>query len=164
MSPLNIRLFIAFLLALVLTILPVPELLAGARPPWVLLLVLYLQFYMPNYFKVTVLFVIGLFLDVLLSTTIGEHALALSLVTWLANNKARRFHFFPIGQQMTLVGLLCLFYQLIILTIDAFLGFHMSLISVVSSAAISVLVWPWLRLVAEETLLRKIQHSRSSKF
>ncbi|MDP1603910.1 MAG: rod shape-determining protein MreD [Legionella sp.] len=164
MISLNLRLFMAFLLALVLTILPVPELLAGARPPWVLLLVLYLQFYMPDYFKVTVLFVIGLFLDVLLSTTIGEHALALSLITWLANNKARRFYFFSIGQQMTLVGFLCLFYQLIIVTIDAFLGFHMNLVNVVSSAVISVLVWPWLRLVGEETLLTKIKHSRSSKF
>lgn len=156
MSSITLRLIVAFLLALALTIVPIPEFLAGIRPPWVLLLFLYLQFYLPDYFKVIVLFVIGLFLDVLLSTVIGEHALALSLVTWLASNKSRRFYFFSMGQQMVLIGFFCLLYQLIILTIDAFLGFYVGIAGAIGGALISVLVWPWIRLAGGDMLLSKL--------
>ena len=161
MNSLASRLFIAFLLALILTILPMPELLLGARPLWVLMLVLYIQFYMADYFNLILLFVLGLLLDVLLSTVIGEHTLALSLVTWLASKKSRRFYFYSIGQQMTSIGFFCFLYQLIILTIDAFLGFHLSLISVIGSTGISIILWPWVRLIAEESLLVKVRYSRS---
>lgn len=155
MTSMTLRLTIAFLLALILTILPMPEILLGTRPMWVLMLILYLQFYMPDSFNLFVLFVLGLFLDTLLSTVIGEHTLALSLVTWIASSKARRFYFFSIGQQMMLMGFFCFLYQIIILTIDAFLGFHVGFVSVIGSTAISVLLWPWVRLIAEESLLFK---------
>ena len=55
---LPLRLVLALLLALMLTVLPLPELLAGFRPPWLLLLILYVQFFLPSYFNVTVVVVI----------------------------------------------------------------------------------------------------------
>ncbi|STX37869.1 rod shape-determining protein MreD [Legionella feeleii] len=94
MNSLNLRLIIAIMLALVLTILPLPDLLVGLRPPWVLMLVLYLQYYLPDHFNISLLVIIGLMLDVLLATVIGEHAFALCFVSWIASNKARRFSFF----------------------------------------------------------------------
>lgn len=153
MSLMTLRLFTAFFLVLILTILPMPTLLLGTRPMWVLMLILYLQFYMPDRFNLFVLFALGLILDTLLSTVIGEHTLALSLVSWIASSKARRFYFFSIGQQMILIGFFCFLYQIIILTINAFIGYHVSFVSVVGSTAISVLLWPWVRLIAEESLL-----------
>lgn len=155
MSSMTLRLAVAFLLALILTILPMPEILLGTRPMWVLMLILYLQFYMPDCFNLFVLFMLGLILDTLLSTVIGEHTLALSLVSWIASSKARRFYFFSIGQQMILIGFFCFLYQIIILTIDAFLGYHVGFASVIGSTVISVLLWPWIRLIAEESLLFK---------
>lgn len=161
MTSLNSRLCIAFILALILTILPMPEFLVGIRPPWVLLLVLYLQLYMPDYFNLIVLFLLGLILDVLLSTVIGEHTFALFLVTWAASNKARRFYCFSIAQQMTLIGFFSLMYQLTIVIIDAFLGFHVAFISVLGSSMMSVILWPWIRLISEDTLLVKVRYQRS---
>lgn len=155
MSLMTLRLFTAFFLVLILTILPMPALLLGTRPMWVLMLILYLQFYMPDRFNLFVLFALGLILDTLLSTVIGEHTLALSLVSWIASSKARRFYFFSIGQQMILIGFFCFLYQIIILTINAFIGYHVGFASVVGSTAISVLLWPWVRLIAEESLLFK---------
>lgn len=160
MNSLVPRLIVAFLLVLVLTILPMPVILQGARPLWVLMLILYLQFYMPAYFNLIVLFMTGLLLDVLLSTVLGEHTLALSLVSWIASSKSRRFYFFSIGQQMTLIGFFCLLYQLIIVTVDAFPGFHVSFIAVTGSTMLSVLSWPWIRLIAEESLLVKVRYTR----
>lgn len=157
MTTMTLRLALAFLLALILTILPMPGILLGTRPMWVLMLILYLQFYMPDCFNLFVLFMLGLILDTLLSTVIGEHTLALSLVTWIASSKARRFYFFSIGQQMMLMGFFCFLYQIIILTINAFLGYHVGFAAVIGSTAVSVLFWPWVRLIAEESLLFKQQ-------
>ncbi|MCE3046147.1 MULTISPECIES: rod shape-determining protein MreD [Legionella] len=160
MSSMNIRLLVAFLLALALSILPLPELIVGIRPPWILLLMLYVQFYLPDRFSLAVLILMGLILDTLLSTIIGEHTFALSIVTWIASSKSRRFCLFSIGQQMALVGIAALVYQLCIFGIDIILGGYASLFDVLGSAVISVLIWPWIRLLTEDTLLTKI-HPRS---
>lgn len=159
MNPLKLRLLTVFLIALILTIIPLPSLFVSIRPPWILILVLYLQFYMPDYFKVSMLFVLGLILDALLSTVIGEHAFALCLVCWLASSKARRFYFFSIGQQMALIGFFCALYQLLIFLIDAFMGYRMSMVGVAGASLLSILFWPWLRLLAEETLLLRVRSS-----
>ena len=147
------RLLIALLLSLVLTIIPMPELFSDMRPAWILLLLLYLEFFMPQVFRLSILFIMGLLMDVLLATVIGEHIFALTFVTWVASNKTRRFHFFSIGQQMALIGFLCLLYQVILITIDGFLGYRFNFIGALGSAVLSILLWPWIRLLAEETLL-----------
>ncbi|WP_419420611.1 rod shape-determining protein MreD [Legionella sp. D16C41] len=155
------RLTIAFIVALCLTIIPMPSLLIGIKPPWVLLLILYMQFYLPEHFNLFILILLGLVLDALLSTVIGEHTLALSLITWIASSKARRFYFFSIGQQMTLVGFFCFLYQLIMITLDAFLGFHINFVPVIINTILSILLWPWLRLIADDTLRSKIKIYRN---
>lgn len=147
------KLVIGFVLALLLTILPMPGIFQGIRPIWVLLLLLYLQFYLPDYFNLWFLFVLGLLLDIILSTVIGEHILALALVTWISSNKARRFYFFSTGQQMALISFFCLLYQLIMLTVNAFLGFPIAPISIVGSTILSAILWLFLRLIADELLL-----------
>lgn len=152
MSNINLRLFLAFFLVFVLTIIPLPTLLTGFRPPWVLMLILYLQFFLPNYFNITVLFILGLCLDVLLSTVIGEHAFALLIATWISSTKARRFYFYSIGQQMLMVAKYCLIYQLVIYFIDVFLNYNHNVIWVCGSSLVSLLLWPWLRLLADYLL------------
>lgn len=148
-----IRLMITVLIALILTIMPLPDILTQVRPPWILLIVLYMQFYLPNYFNATLVFMLGLMLDSLLATVIGEHALILCIVAWLANSKARRFALFPISQQMMFIGFFAMAYQLIIVLIDSFLGYQAELVSIIGAGVVSVLVWPWLRLMGEEFLL-----------
>ena len=143
MLTLNLRLFFALFIAFVLTIVPLPEIMTGLRPAWVLMLVLYIQFFLPDYFNITLLFFLGLCLDVLLSTVIGEHAFALVLTTWFASGKARRFNFFSIIQQMALIALFCLVYQLNIYLIEAFVGYNPDLLMVVGPTLFSTLLWPW---------------------
>ncbi|MBA2656314.1 MAG: rod shape-determining protein MreD [Tatlockia sp.] len=156
MTSLSVRLFLAAILVLALTILPLPALLAGFRPPWVLILILYLQFYLPEYFNLVFLMIIGLVLDVLLSTILGEHAFALALVSWIAASKARRFRLFSMGQQMALMGFFCLLYQMLILIINSSLGYYYGFIMPLGSTLISILLWPWVRLIADESLTLKI--------
>jgi rod shape-determining protein MreD len=144
---LNIRLFFALFLSFVLTILPLPEMIMAFRPPWVLLFVLYIQFFLPNYFNITLLFLLGLCLDVLLSTVIGEHAFALVVTTWFAAGKARRFSFFAMIQQMLLVALFSCIYELIVYLIEAFVGYHNAPWIIVGPAVLSMFFWPWVRIL-----------------
>ena len=159
MTMLSVRFLLAFVAALLLTILPLPAVIAGFRPPWILLFVLYLQFFMPHYFRVAWLFFLGLCLDMLLASVIGEHAFALLLTAFIASAKTRRFHFYSMAQQMGLVMLFCLIYQSVIVFIDAFLGYNNGLLYAVGSTLMSLLFWPWIKLLADNTLLPRGWHS-----
>ena len=152
MNTLNFRFLFAVLLALALTIIPLPEVLAVFRPPWVLMFVLYVQFFLPRYFRVTWVFLLGLSLDVLLVSVIGEHAFALLLTSCLAASKMRRFHFFSIAQQMILIALFCMVYQFIIVLIDVSLGYSNSALFAVGTVLVTMIFWPWIKLLADNTL------------
>lgn len=158
MKFIDIRFFLAYLLVLVLTIFPLPNVFCGIRPSFVLLLVLYMQFYVPMAFNIAIIFLLGLFLDALLFTVMGEHAFALLLATWVANNKGRRFNFFPMGQQMALIGFFCLIYELTLFSINGFLGYHISFITLLGNVLTSAIIWPWMRLLAQDTLLKRIDY------
>jgi rod shape-determining protein MreD len=156
MKNLRLRLWVGFIGALVLSILPIPELISAFRPPWVLLLVLYIEYYLPGNFKLTAILIVGLLLDVLLSTVIGEHSFALLLVTWIASGKSRRFQFFSMMQQICLIGFFCLLYQSVISFTDALLGFHYSLLMPLASALLGMFFWPWIRLLGDGSLLTRL--------
>lgn len=152
MISLNIRLLLVLFIAFVLTIIPLPEMLTAFRPAWVLLLVLYVQFFLPDYFNITVLFFLGICMDILLSTVIGEHAFALLLTTWFAAGKVRRFGFFSPFQQIMLVTVFCIIYQLAIFIVDVFLGMHSNLQVVTGGVLFSLFFWPWLRILTDNFL------------
>lgn len=156
MTNLRLRLCTGFIGALILSILPMPELISAFRPPWILLLVLYIEYFLPGNFKLTTLLIVGLLLDVLLSTVIGEHSFALLLVTWIASSKSRRFQFFSMMQQICLIGFFCLCYQAVISFIDALLGFNYSLFMPFISALLSMFIWPWIRLLGDGSLLARL--------
>lgn len=152
----NVRFIWAILLVLALTIFPLPSLIHSFRPAFLLLFVLYLQIFMPRFFSIGLVVIVGLFEDVLLSTLLGEHVFALMLVCWIISGTTRRFNFFPISQQMLLILLLCILYQCTILIINASQGFYVSGMSVLVSSMLSMILWPWVRILADSILFRKL--------
>ena len=154
MNRLYFRFLFALIIALSLTILPLPQPLSNFRPPWVLLLVLYFEFYLLPSFNILTLLILGLILDVLLASVMGEHAFALILVTWIASQRARRFNYFSMGQQIIFIGFLCLIYQSLIIIIEAFQGHPISFISI-GGVMISSILWPWIKLLGNDTLQLK---------
>lgn len=161
MNSINLRFFIALLMSLVLTIIPLPHLLVNFRPPWVMLLILYLQFFLPGLFSMSLVIIMGLILDVLLSTVLGEHIFALTFVCWIASNKSRRFSLFSMEQQMALIGAFALLYELLILVTDACFGYRVGfMLPLIGTSLVSVLLWPWIRLLADDSLLVKVAYRR----
>ncbi|MBA2648120.1 MAG: rod shape-determining protein MreD [Legionella sp.] len=153
MLSIRLRLFAGFILVLVLSILPLPEMITAFRPAWVLLLVLYIEYFLPGKFNLATVVMLGLVLDVLLSSVIGEHSFALLLVTWIASSKSRRFQFFSMMQQIFLIGFFCLIYQMVIVFINALLGFHYNIYNPFICAFVSMFFWPWIRLLGEDIFL-----------
>lgn len=153
MRSLNTRLFFAVIVSLSFAIFPLPEAISGWRPPFALMLLLYVQCFLPTYFSLMFLSVLGLCMDALLSTVLGEHVFALVLTTWIFNGKARRFRFFSMGQQILLLGVFCFIYQTALLLVNAFSGFHYSWIMVLASTATGMFFWPWVKVLADDTLL-----------
>lgn len=138
------RILFALVMANVLSILPLPLFVSAIRPAWVLLLLLYLQSYLPGSFHALLAFFLGLCLDALLSTPMGEHAFALVITTWLMANRTQRFMFFSIMQQMLVIGLAVFCYQLILLIADASFGHISSMYTAFGAAVSSMIFWPLL--------------------
>ena len=144
---LNFHLIFVFLCALMLTIMPLPNVFVSFRPPWVLLVLLYTQFYLPNYFSLIVTVILGISMDVLLSTILGQHVLALIIPAWIASGRTRRFHIFSMSQQLLLLTLLCFIYQLVLYLIDSYQGFNHTLLMMLATTLTSLMVWPWVNLL-----------------
>lgn len=149
---LNMKLLLTVFVALVLTVLPLPSSLMLYRPALILMLVLYIQCCMPAYFRVTWVFLLGIYLDVLCATSIGQHSLALIVTTWIATTRSSNFSYFSTLQQMSVVLLFSFLYHLIIYLTEIFFGVNASIIPAISSAFISVLFWPCLRLLFSRPL------------
>ena len=152
MRSLNARFLLAVLLVLTMTIIPLPDVIAVFRPAWGMLFVLYVQFYLPRYFRVTWVFILGLSMDVLLASVFGEHAFALLIASCLAASKARRFNFFSVAQQMILIALFCMVYQLTIVLIDSSMGYNNKILFAIGTVFLTMIIWPWVKMLADNTL------------
>ena len=100
-------------LAMILTAIPLPDLLAAVRPGWVALVLVYWVIAVPHKVGVVTAWITGLFLDVLSGTVLGQHALALSLIAYITYVLHLRIRVFPLWQQCLSMIVLIGLYQLV---------------------------------------------------
>ena len=114
--------WLSSLLALMLQSLPLPKLLSIVWPPFFVLLVLYWSTMAPRAGGILLAFLGGLVLDVLQGTQLGQHALAMSVLAYLAI----RFHLLtrakPIFEQSLFVIGALLVYEGLLWAIDGWSG------------------------------------------
>lgn len=132
-----------FLVAFVLTLLPMPDWTVWLRPAWVLLVLIYWTMVIPYSVNVGIAWMLGIILDVLNGTLLGEHALALTMVIYVVARLQSRMKMFSLLQQGLCVFLLVLFYQFIIYCVQGFIGQLPHGWLFWSSAITSMLLWPW---------------------
>ncbi len=135
--------FISLLIALILTLLPIPNWAIGLRPAWVLMTLIYWAMMMPERVNIGTACVMGILLDVLGDTLLGEHAFALIMVIYLVTRMHSRFRMFPLLQQGLTLFFLVLLYQFILFCIQGSLGALPSSWLYWSCAFTSMLLWPW---------------------
>ena len=146
----------SLLLALILSILPLPEMIAPFRPDWLLLTLVDWTIALPHRANVGTAFIAGLLLDVLLGSVLGGHALALVIPVYLAATQFQRIRNYSVWQQAFVIGALAMLNKLLIfwaayMNRDIQLDYHYFW-SIVSS----MVFWPWVFL-----LLRKCRRQFS---
>ena len=119
----QVRMRMAFtaLVALILTVLPLPVWLDVLRPAFLALTVLYWSINTPRA-GVGLGFLCGLLLDVFQGPVLGEHALALSIVAYIAVREHQRIRSKPAFQQSLLVFAALVCYECVVFAIDGWTG------------------------------------------
>ncbi len=116
------RLLVSALVALILTVLPLPRWLDVLRPAFLVLMVLYWSVNAPRAGGLAIGFFAGLILDVFQGPVLGEHALALSLVTYIAVREHQRIRSKPAIQQALIVFAALMMYEVVLFMIDGWTG------------------------------------------
>jgi rod shape-determining protein MreD len=119
-SPLLV--YITALIALVLTLLPLPQIVTLLWPNLLVLTVLYWSTMTPMAGGMLLGFLAGLTLDVIGGTQLGQHALALSLITYLALKLHLLTRAKPLFEQAIFVFVALLVYEATLWAIDGFSG------------------------------------------
>jgi len=136
-----------FVFALLLTVLPMPDPATAWRPAWVALVLVYWCMAAPDQVGVVVGWTAGLFLDVMTGTLLGQHALGLSVVAYIAHLTHRRVRVLPLWRQgITVFGLVFL-YQALVLWSNGIRGIPVMASAYWISPLVSVLLWPWMFVV-----------------
>ena len=143
---------LTFLLALMASIMPLPLTIDAFRPDWVLVVLLYWCLAIPTRVNVISAWVLGFILDVLLGSTLGIHAGAMAIVTYLVSGNYQKIRNFSVWQQALIVGMFSALYQLIVFWLQRILTDIIFLPSYLYPVITTIVLWPWVFL-----LLRQIR-------
>jgi rod shape-determining protein MreD len=110
------------LFALILNVLPLPDSMAVARPSFLVLAVIYWSIAAPRAGGLGLGFAAGLALDVFRGAVLGQHALALTTITYITVREHQKIRSKPAFQQSLIILGLLLFYEFILFAIDGWSG------------------------------------------
>ena len=133
---------LSFIAAFILSIVPLPQILQTVRPEFVTIVLIYWCIALPNRVSVGIAWIVGLVIDVSTDALIGQHALTLALIAYLAIKLHQRIRIFPIWQQALTIFVLMMFQGTITLWIKGMLGDAPSLWSFTIPAISTALFWP----------------------
>ena len=138
-----IVIYLSFIVGMTLLILPLPTWARIYRPDWVALILIYWSMALPKYLGLWSSLIIGLLVDSLIGTLLGQHALALVLINYVNLNFYLRIRVLSWFQQSLYVFVLLLISQLIIFWLDGIMGLAMPIQDVFGSPFVGALMWPF---------------------
>ena len=136
--------FISFICAFALTIIPVDFDWRWWRPEFVLLLVIYWSMYASQYFGLVAAWCVGLIMDLLLMSPLGFHSLSVLLVSYIAHLSYRRIRNYVLWHQAIWVFVLIGLFQLFSNWIGGFFDKSVDAPLFLTAAIVSGLLWPLL--------------------
>lgn len=141
---------LTFFLAMALTIVPMSGWTMWLRPMWIPMVLISWIMLKPQWVHIGFAFFIGLIMDILLGTILGEHALLLSLVCYLIVTLQKKIVLIPLNQKLIAVCWVLFCYQMTQLMVQASIGqlpgtwlYWLPLFS-------SALCWPLVHLFIEQ--------------
>jgi len=146
------------LVALALAILPLPTFLSPFRPDWVALVMIYWMLTNPGRFSMLTALFLGLLLDTMSGSLLGQHALAMLVVAYFTQTFALRIRVFPLVQMCLTILVLLTVYQFILFWVDGITDRQVPLIDRWAPALTAALIWPII--LASLDGLRRETHTR----
>ncbi|MAM89277.1 rod shape-determining protein MreD [Allohahella sp. A8] len=134
-------------LAACLTIIPMEGVAAILRPEWIALVMVYWTLYRDQSVGIMANWMVGLFWDVLVGTTLGLHAGSLALQAYLLLTMSQRLLLFPVLQQSVIVFAVIGINLMLFRWIDGFISNPAIDMGFLIPAVTSALLWPLLRFI-----------------
>ena len=149
---------LSLVLTLALSLVPLPNAITSFRPAWVAVVLLYWSITAPRRFSLLTAFWMGIVLDTLSGSLLGQHALALLVIVYLAERLHLRIRVFPMSQLGFVVLALLGLYEFILFWIDGVAGRTVPLSERWGPPLAGTLVW--LALLAVFDSGRREAHAR----
>lgn len=139
--------FVSYILAFILTVLPLPEIFQVYRPEWAVMVTIYWVIALPHRIGVIWAWVVGLMLDLLEGGLLGQHGLSVALVAAVSFYLHLRIRVFPIWQQCIVVMVLVGVHQLACFFVDRMIGRAPDNMGYWLPCIVSAFFWPWIMLM-----------------
>lgn len=154
---LALLMLVSFLVAALLQFLPVSEVLTIWVPQWVALIIIYWALVLDERFKLLLPCFVGLCLDVMNGTILGQHALALLLVSFIVLKNGKQLRRAGRIQQIIEIGLLILGYQFILSVIQGVIGQQLVGWTYFAASLSSAIIWPWISIILDDFCRRFVK-------
>lgn len=136
--------------AMILTIIPLPDWAVLFRPEWIAMVLIYWAIALPHRASVGTGFLVGLCADILKGTMLGQHALSMTIISFLAVKVHQQIRVYPMWQQALSVMALIVLNQMLVLWTNGVAGIkHQSWIYWLPALS-SALLWPWVYLILRD--------------
>jgi len=135
---------ISILVALVMTIMPLPIQMKPFWPDWAAMVIIYWAIALPHRVSIGVAWSVGFLLDILLGTVLGVHAVCLAIVTFGVATNFQKLRNFSVWQQSFVVGLFLVVYHFLVFLLNKFLLNVEFSVSYITPALSSAAFWLWL--------------------
>jgi len=136
----------SIVVALTLTIVPLPAAVEAFRPDWVALTLIYWAMTLPRSYGVGTAWLIGIIVDVAQGTLLGQHALALSFIVYVTVKFHLQMRVFPVSQMTATVFALLAVYQFLLFWINGVAGLNTEPMTYWGPVISGSLLWPVLSL------------------
>lgn len=130
------------LLAIALTIMPLPASIEAFRPDWVVLMLIYWAIAAPEKYSVGTAWLIGIVMDVAQGTMLGQHALAMCLIVFVTIRFHLQMRVFPLTQLTLTVMALLAVYQFLLFWINGVAGVSAPSTVYWGPVVTGTLLWP----------------------
>ncbi len=138
---------VSIVVALTLSIAPMPDWAEVYRPDWVALTLIYWSMSLPRTYSIGGAWVAGLILDVAQGTLLGQHALALCLTIYVSVKFHLQLRQFPPLQLTATIFAMLALYQFILFWINGVVGINPSAVVYWGPVISGTVVWPVLSLI-----------------
>ncbi|MDJ0910361.1 MAG: rod shape-determining protein MreD [Woeseiaceae bacterium] len=135
---------VSIVVALMLTMLPLPDSADDFRPDWIALILIFWAISVPASYGVGVAWVVGIVLDVTQGTLLGQHALALVAIVYVTAKFHLLMRVFPLLQLTATVFALLSLYQFLLFWSNGVAGVTAPASVYWGPVIVGTLLWPLL--------------------